>query len=109
MSEDASDYFAVNGSDLQSDQYVEAYGSGRLPTDYSSTANSFLDLLKTGIGQWAGYETTKLRYQPQATPTYVVAQQPAVAQQQFNQNLLKWGLIAAAVFLVISSMPKAKG
>lgn len=114
MSTDASDYYGTNGSDVMSDGYSGSGAGGFVSGTSASSYGSFsdwADLLKTGIGHYASYEAMKLRYsQPVAPqPTYVAGGQPSLAQQQANQNLLKWGLIAAAVFLVVSSLPKTKG
>lgn len=114
MSTDASDYYGTNGSDVMSDGYSGS-GAGGFSSNTSASGfgnfSDWADLLKTGIGHIAGYEAMKLRYSQPTTaqPTYVVAGQPSQAQQLANQQLLKWGLIAGAVFLVISSLPKTKG
>ncbi|MES2688074.1 MAG: hypothetical protein V4706_14725 [Pseudomonadota bacterium] len=110
MSENASAWDATNGHDLMSDTYQAGSGltggfggAGNAgASSFMPGVNSFLDLLKTGVPHYAAYQSQKLAYQNQPTPVYVNALGPSQAQVINQQSLVKWALIGAAVFLVIS-------
>ena len=95
-------------TDSSGTNVIPDYGYGSATT-YNPGANSFLDLLKFGIGHYASYQTAALNKPTTAAPKYVNAAQPTQSQEAVKSQLVKFGLIGGAVFLGVVLLSKLKG
>ena len=73
--------------------------------NYAPGATSFLDVLRTGIGHWTNYKIAALKPSPDSTRLQTSGQ-PTLAdvQRQQDGQLLRLGLIAAAVFFAVRAL-----
>jgi hypothetical protein len=94
---------------LLSDYGLVTRNQAAQPQNFAPGATSWMDVLSQGIGHWSSYKIASVK--PNPSPTALVTSgMPTAADQQRQDNgqLLRLGLIAAAVFFGVRALT-AKG
>ena len=92
---------------LLSDYGLVTRNQATQPANFAPGATNWRDVLLAGIGHYSSYKIAALS--PNPSPTTLVtsgAPTPADQQRQDNGQLLRLGLIAAAVFFGVRALSK---
>ena len=92
---------------LLSDYGLVTRNQAAQPQNFAPGATSWMDVLSQGIGHWSSYKIASVKPNPSSTQLVTSGMPtPMDMQRQQDGQLLRLGLIAAAVFFAVRALSR---